>query len=221
MLDASNHNNFTHWYTHRLAAALRFFDVFTSRPVETPLKVTIPGLDWTAVRCDNDSTYRFMVTEARVPSGTFQVVVEDPEKIYVNHQLIELTLPAASATPPISRGDFLHEYPLWPTRRYKIPPGETAVVGRLTSTSSSDVENLEVRIYPAGQSPPDTPFACSDMDGEFLYRLPDVVSDTNGDPRPANLAVQVQREGAAVGPVTPSSFRPIPGRMCTITFVIP
>ena len=221
MLDVSDPNNFTPWFTHRLAIALRFVDVFTGRPVENALRVAIPGQRWEAVYCATDSTYRFLMTASPVSSGAFQVVVEDPEQIYVNHQSIELMLTPSPPMPPIARHDYLHEFPLWPTRRFKVPMGETALVGRLVSASAGGVGGLDVRIFPAGEPPPSTPFARSNADGEFLFRLPQVTRETDGTPIPLSLEVQVSRDGIGVSPVTPSTFRPEPGQVRSRTFEIP
>ena len=223
MLDPNDPQNFTRWFTHHLVVALRFVDVFTPRPVEppppertiepappvrsfdTPLRVTIPELGWKAVHRATDSTYRFVVTEANVPTGTFRVIVEDPDQRYVNHSPITLTLPLTSPG--------LVEHALWPTRKFKVPTGETAMVGRLVSTSAS--------FSPADQPPPTMPFARSNQNGEFLFRLPEVSRESDGTPRPASMAVQVTREGVPVGSVAPSTFVPDPGQVQFIRFEIP
>lgn len=221
MLEAIDSNDFTHWFRHRLAVAVRFTDVFTERPVETPLRVTISGASCSAIYRAADSTYRFMLTEAPVPSGVFQLAVEDPEQTYVNHQPIELTLAPGPSTPPISRQDYLYQFPLWPTRKFKVPIGETAVVGRLVSTSSGSVGNLDVHIFTAGETPPPTPFARSNPEGEFLFRLPWVTRETDGTARPTSLDVQVSLAGVPIGSVTPSNFTLNPGRVQCRTFDIP
>ena len=105
MLDPNNPHNYTHWFTHRLVAALRFVDVFTRRPIDTPLSVTIPELGWEAVYRTSDSTYRIMATEVPVSNGpiqTFEVVVEDPDQRYVNHWPFTIPLSYISITPPPS-----------------------------------------------------------------------------------------------------------------------
>lgn len=221
MLNVSDPDNFIPWFTHRLAIVLRFVDAFTGRPVETRLRVAMTGQRWDAVHCAADSTYRFMMTASPVPSGAFQVEVEDPEQNYVNHEPIELTLTSSSPTPPISRHDYLHEFPLWPTRKFEVPIGETAVVGRLVNASAGAVGGLDVRIFPVGEPPPPTPYARSNADGEFLFRLPWVTRETDGTPIPPSLEVQVSRDGVGVSPVMPSTFCPEPGQVRLRTFEIP
>lgn len=221
MLDVTNPNNFTHWFTHRLAIALRFFDVFTGKTVEAPLRVTVPAHGWEAIHRTSDATYRFLVTEAIVPSGTFHVFVEDTDQTYTNHEPIEIALTTVPSTPPISRGNYLQEYPLWPTRKFKAPVGETAVVGRLVSAGANPVENLDVRLYPTGEAPPADHFARSNSAGEFLFRLPWIQREVDGTPLPLSIEVQITRAGVPLSPVTPSSFTPEPGHVRYRTFNIP
>jgi hypothetical protein len=221
MLDPNNPQNFTHWFSHRLAFALRFVDVFTRRPIATPLSVTLPEQGWIAVYCAADASYRFLVTEALLPSGSFQVVVEDPNQCYINHSPISLTLSSTSPTPPISRGDYLIEHALWPTRKFRVPTGETAVVGRLVSSGANPVDDLDIRLFPVGEAPPAIPFARSNPDGEFLFRLPAVSRESDGTPRPASIEVEVRHEGVPLVSVTPSEFPPDPGRVQFRSFQIP
>jgi hypothetical protein len=231
MLDPNNPLNYTHWLSHRLAVALRFVDVFTRRPIDASLRVTIPELGWEAVHCATDSTYRFLVTEADILSGTnLAVIVEDPGHIYVNHSDIRLTLPWTGSSSN-TRADHLEEHVLWPTRLFQIPTGETALVGRLTSASANPVEDLDV-LFSAGvrlftptpdepQVPPVTPYARTNSDGEFLFRLLDVSRDMSGNPDPPAVGVDVRRGGVPEHPVVPPTFVPDPGRVQTLMFVIP
>ena len=229
MLDANDPLNYTGWITHRLAIALRFVDVFTRRPIDIPLSVTIPELGWQAVHQPLDSTYRFLLAQAESPSGTFQVLVEEPDRRYINHGTIQVGLPWSRATSGLARADYLEEYVLWPTRGFRAPPGETVLIGRLTSLSAAaPVDDLDVilspgvRLFPPPDGlPPEIPFARSNPQGEFQFRLPDVFSDRTGDPVPAAIGVEVRRRGAALHPITPASFEPEPGRVRFVTFQIP
>lgn len=230
MLDPSNPLNYVPWFSHRLAVALRFVDVFTRRPIDASLLVTIPELGWEAVHCATDSTYRFLVTEADIPSvSNLEVHVEDPGHVYLNHSDIRLTLPWTVPTPN-TMADYLEEHVLWPTRLFQVPWGETAVVGRLTS-DSAPVVDLDV-FFTAGvrlfsptpdepQVPPVTPFARTNSDGEFLFRLLDVSRAVSGDPDPLEVGVEVKRGGISEHPVDPPTFVPDPGRVKTLTFEIP
>lgn len=236
MLDPSDPRNFTHWIKLQLVVALRFVDVFTRRPIDTPLHVTIPELGWKAVHSPTDSTYRFLVTEAEIPGGPdYAVLVEDPDQRYVSHENIALTLPWTASTSH-TRADHLEEYVLWPTRKFRVPVGETALVGRLTCASPEGVDGLDVflspgvRHFPPSEEglPPEIPFARSDHNGEFLFRLPDVSRETDwtsGSPiiaaNPRNIEVQVIRGGVSVGPVAPPTFQPDPRRVGIVTFEIP
>jgi hypothetical protein len=179
---------------HRLAVAVHFTDIFTSRPIAAPLDVRIdtlpivagmPRMPWRAVRGPNDQTYRFLVTnETVMPAGTLTVVVTSPNHEYASFEAFEpftVTLPRPLAHPPTpARSDYLIARPLWPTRSLRLPPGETAILGRLVSAGATPTAGLKVTIWRDGTSMPATPYTYSNNAGEFVFRLPGLKSVNGG-----------------------------------------
>lgn len=159
--------------TQRLAVALQFTDAFTGTPVPVPLEVSIPALQWRAFFWRPDGTYRF-VTTGVIPAGSFAVTVSVPGGKYVNWEAFQVDLPRTTpAAPPVSAADYLVSRPLWPTPRYRLPYGETAVVGRLASSASSSVDRLRVTVFEAAVFPPPlAPYTRTDGNGRFVFRLP-------------------------------------------------
>lgn len=224
IVDPADPARFDRWLTHRLGVAMRFLDVFTGRPVRVPLAVTVPAEGWRAVARE-DATYRFVFTEREVPAGLFDVEVEAPGGEYVSHVPVRLALPVVPATPPppAVRGDYLVEPPLWPTRRLRVPAGETAVVALLESGGVNPVEGLEVRLFRDGEPVPAEPFARSDLEGELLFRLPWVRRELAGSMvlPPPTLRIEVRVPSGPVLPAVPSTFVPEPGREQTLRIAVP
>ncbi|HEY5933088.1 MAG TPA: hypothetical protein VIU61_00550 [Kofleriaceae bacterium] len=203
---------------HALACALRFEDIFyrpvepTTPPVATRLEVTIPALAWTAIRADRDATYRFRFTPGVDVTGTHDVVVTSLDGIYVNHEPFQITLPRMMSTPPRA-SDFLIARPLWPTRRFHAPIGETCVIGRITSPNLP-VAALRVQLYRGAAPPPLGAYTYTDANGEFVFRLlklagaiGDVISDVRIAVSDGNPVV-----------VAPDMFSVELGRTQSITF---
>src|SRR5207253_857389 len=96
-------------------------------------------------------------------------------------------------------------------------PGETAMVGRIVSNVNKNVVGLKVFLYTvAGPNPPPgTPYAYTDGNGDFLYRLPNIKAqlDNAGNVIPITLFVKVF-DGAAVATVegAPPGLRAIERR---------
>jgi hypothetical protein len=165
-----------------LSAVYRFYDAFffpiddTTPPIPSPLGVSIPALNWGALRADDDLTYRFsaLTFTQPVPSGVnLAVQVVSAVGDYVNFEPILLTLPLPVSAPP-KASDFLSHRPLWPTVGFRPPAGETAVRGYITSPAAQPVTSLRVEMWPSPGStpPPGTPYTFSNANGDFLFRLP-------------------------------------------------
>ncbi len=222
ILDRHDPRNYDHWFTHRLGVAFRFVDIFTARPVAARLEVSIPAERWTAVRRQTDHTYRLVFTERPVPTGLFDVEVTAPGGEYVNHRPFQINLPVVAASPP-TRSDYLDERPLWPTRGLRLPQGETAIVGRIQSAGANPIDDLEIRIFRQGDPLPATPFAVTDDNGEFLFRLPWARHELSGAIvlPPPTVEIHVTGPGGPIAAVNPATFIPDLGRVRFRTFNIP
>jgi hypothetical protein len=212
---------------HRLAVALRFVDAFTGTSVRAPLAVSISALGWSALGVESDSTYRFLVTNAAaVPAGTFDVAVTAPGGEYVNWESIQVQLPRPSPPhpPPFNGNDFLVSLPLWPTPLVRTPPGETAVVGRVVSTSAAAVAGLRVIIFLEPGPAPAAPYTRTDPAGAFLFRLPLLRGSVSGSTVVSTASVGVALRDTLDNPlaVVPAGPIDLPlGRTSMLTFTIP
>jgi hypothetical protein len=204
---------------HRLAVALQFTDVFTSRSVDLPLDVRVetlpivlgmPRVPWRAVRAPNDDTYRFLVTNDTVmPAGVLAVDVDARGGEYVNFEPFTIALPRPNvAHPPTpDRSDYLVRRALWPTRSLRLPPGETAIVGRLVSAGANPTSRLKVTIWPDGLPVPPSPYTYSNDRGEFVCRLPDLKTVNGGTVSPdALLQIDLRLPPAHVVAVLPTQI---------------
>lgn len=205
--------------THALGASIVFVDAFTSSRVGVPLDVRadvlpvvvgMPMLPWRAVAGD-DASYRFLVTNNTVmPAGNIAVTVSAVGGEYVDFEPLTMALPrpvVPPPPPPVKRADYLVQKTLWPTRRYRMASGETAVVGRVTSAGATPTSLLQVRIYPAGGPPPATPYTYTDDAGEFLYRLPGLKKSATPLVTTADLDIEIRVPPAyavVVAPLAPA-----------------
>jgi hypothetical protein len=203
-----------------LAAAYWFHDVFYpldafTPPIGVPLDVSIPSLNWSALRAESDFTYRFSVLTLTqpAPTGALTVQVTAPGGEYVSFDSIVLTLPLLVSSPP-QRSDFLVAKPLWPTAALRPPDGETAVRGHIVSPTAQPVADLEVEMWlgNAPVPPPGTPFTRSNTSGDFLFRFP-LLKGAPGAPLP----VRIRLSGGAI-PVSPASLSIALGRTRIIPF---
>jgi len=180
---------------HRLAAAVRFVDVFSGQAVRVPLDVRaetlpvvagMPRLPWKAVPSRNDATYRFLIGAGTVmPVGPVPVTVSAPPEEaeeYVDFENLSVVLPRPLlAHPPTpARSDFLVEKPLWPTRLLKVSTGETAIVASFKSAGVTPIARLRVKIWSGLGPPPAAPYGYTDDQGELLFRLPDLKTVVGG-----------------------------------------
>jgi hypothetical protein len=199
--------------TRVLGAVVTFRDVFylpfndDTPLVRARLDVSIPARKWRASFSENDATYRFSMAGEPVPTGTFDVQVDVRDDTYAHFEPFQLTLPVTPSAPPRA-SDFLVVKPLWPTRRFRVPRGETAVVGQLHHPTLPTA-GLRVRMFPAGPPPPVAPYTYTDAQGGFLFRFPRL--DTAVLPTPpqkvATVELQVEvTDGGAPVAVTPSTF---------------
>jgi hypothetical protein len=218
---------------HRLGSAVQFVDVFTSKPVDCPLDVRadtlpiVPGMPrvpWRAVRGRNDDTYRFFVTNAVVmPVGPIAVSVSAPGNEYADLEPFSVTLPRPLvAHPPTpARSDYAVQHRLWPTRRLKLPPGETAIVGRLVSGGITPVARLKVTIWPNGVPMPASPYSYSNDEGEFVHRLPDLKIVNGGVISPmASLQIDLRLPPTYVPAVAPTLIKTEVGTVLAVPFPI-
>ena len=215
-------DSYDHWLSHYLGIALRFVDAFTGRPIDTPLRVSVPTRQWTAVHHATDGTYRFVFTERAVPTGVFTLDIESLTGAYASHQPVQITLPVVSGPPP-ARTDFIKTVSLWPTRLFKISAAETVIIGRIVSGGANPTGGLQIRIFPQGALPATAPAAFSDPRGEFVYRLPwhglRMTGTAVNPPPPVNI--EISGPGGGIGPVAPATLDPQTGQVHPQTFTIP
>ena len=175
----------------RLGAAVVFEDAFTGRTIDVPIDVEartlptgvgMPRLPGRAVRGRNDAAYRLMVTNNTVmPVGVVPLEVEIPGRQYHNFEPLQvgpLPLPLTAPRPLVS--DVMVRHPLWPTRTFRLPAGETAIVARVVSAGANPVAGLKVTVWPAALPMPVRPYAYTDPDGQLVYRLPELKSVSGG-----------------------------------------
>ena len=218
---------------HRLAAALRFTDAFTGKPVTSPLEVLaetlpivpgMPNLPWRAAAAPTDGSYRFFVTnEAAMPVGPISVTVSCPRGDYFDFEggAIVLPLPFTAHPPTPARSDFLVTRTLWPTRSLKIPPGETAVVARVRSAGATPVDRLRVKIWSGLGPPPATPYTYTDGSGELVFRLPALKTVVGGVITPtATMSLEIRVPPAYVTTVAPTQIVTDAGTVLPIPFTL-
>lgn len=215
-------NSYDHWFAHRLGIVIRFVDVFTGRVIDSPMRVSVPDQEWIAVKGKTDATYRFLFTEQAVPAGNFTVEVISLTQEYQNLQVLQISLPVVPSIPPL-RSDFIVEHPLWPTRKFKIPAGESAVTGRIVSGGVNAVDDLQIRFYEQGTLPSAAPAAFSDAQGEFVYRLPWYSYQVAGSvvSPPPDIDIEITGTGGVITPINPASIHPEPGLVHAQTITIP
>ena len=223
---------------HHLAAAIRFEDVFTGQPAEAELDVRVevlpvvprmPRLPWQARRA-SDGTYRLLVSQSTaMPVGPVTVTVTAPSGEYENYQPFVLALPLPWAGPLPTRADFLVRRTIWPTRRMRLQPGESGVIGRVVDGTGTPVSGLRVRMAEApAPIPAAVPATYTAADGTFLVRLPALRSMTGSPPvatprTTASLVMELLTP--AMTPVLPTS-PPFPvvvtiGRVTTLLITVP
>jgi hypothetical protein len=212
---------------HRLGAALRFLDAFAGTRVGVPLIVSIPAQNWTALRWEPDATYRFGVTNQLLPTGLFDVTVDVPGGEYVSAEPFQVQLPPPSLphAPPLLFSDYLVERPIWPTPTFRPPPGETAIHGRIDSSGGATaVSGLKVILFVWPGPVPASPYAYTNANGDFLFRLPGLKGSVSGMTvvSTADLGIEVRDPSNAVIPVSPVSVFGVPlGRTSVLRFTAP
>jgi hypothetical protein len=205
---------------HELGFALRFEDIFhrpstpTTPPIRTRLEVAIPARRWTALYAGSDGTYRFAFKPGQDVTGLHDVVVTSLDGIYVNHEAIQVTLPRTVSTPPVA-ADFLVTKPLWPTRSFRVPAGETAVIGRIVHPTLR-VSGLRVQLYRGASPPPTGAYTYSDPSGEFVFRLLKLGGAIPGG-TVTDVKIDVTDAGLPIA-VTPAMFTVELGRTQPVTF---
>jgi hypothetical protein len=217
-------------WTRELAAVVQFADLFSGLPIRVPFAVSIPALQWRALRWDADATYRFSRSNVplvgstpQLPVGTFTLSVTPADGPYTALEPRQITLPvAAPHPPPVLAADYLVTLALWPTVAFRVPAGETAVTARLVSASKQSVAGLKARIFDA-TSPPPPPnvYTRSDAAGQFLIRLPALRRGNVASPT-AMLEVQIFNAANAPLVVMPPTLTvPIGQPTGFVTFGIP
>jgi hypothetical protein len=212
---------------HRLGIVLRFVDHFTNLPIRIPLQVKIESQRWPAFRSENDATYRFLRTNADIPAGNFTVTVDCPTREYESREPVAVALPVVVGhPPPILPNDYLVQTPLWPTRRLRPEAGETVVVGRVLHAGppQAPAADMRVRLFTPALPPPQTPYAYTTADGEFVYRLPNLRMSLLGGALvdTATLNVTVRNAGDTLGfAAVPATVVARLGKTNETTIVIP
>lgn len=186
---------------HRLVAAVRFLDAFTGKTVGVPLDVrinrlpTVDGpfrLPWVAGRALDGETHRFLLTNRETePRGSVDLVVTAPGGEYADFEPrpLALPLPRTGSGTVTDFDAFRVERALWPTRLFRLPPGETAIVGDVRASSTrAPLAGYRIVLTAVGTTVrPGTHSqwrTYTDAQGEFVVRAPGVVE------RPAH-SVQV------------------------------
>ncbi len=221
--------------TRDLAAAVQFVDPFSGLPIRAPFAVSIPALQWTALRRDTDATYRFSLANVplaggtpQLPTGTFTLSVTPAGTTpaggaYAALEPRQITLPVTAAhPPPVLFADYLVALALWPTVAFRVPAGETAVTAHLVSTSNQSVAGLKVRMFAAAAPPPPANvYTRSDTTGQFLIRLPALRRGNVANPTVV-LDVQVFNAANTSLAVTPATLTvPIGQLTGFVTLTIP
>ena len=218
--------------TRDLAAAVQFFDPFTSLPIRVPFAVSLPALQWTALRWDTDATYRFSLANVLIlggapnlPTGAFTLRASPglaPRYAAAgtapDYASCDSTAPAAGHFDE----DYLVALALWPTVAFRVPVGETAVTAHLVSTSNQSVAGLKVRMFdPSAPPPPPNVYTRSDAAGRFLIRLPALRRGNVANPT-ALLDVQVFNAANTALAVTPATLTVPVGQLTGfVTLTIP
>ena len=160
-------------WVHNLAFSIRFDNHFTGRSISEALPVRLddsfiqPVLSPMGSHRQSDGSYRFI----NLNTGVYQVrwlpALQSSYLSWVSWQEDpQITLPVADPM-------VLNRQDLWPTANAFVAPGLTAVRGRLTGTG---VDDLIVRIGIPGSINASTRFTRSDVNGDFLYLLPDALA---------------------------------------------
>lgn len=199
-----------------LMLALGFRDAFIPESsgvlIAVPLEVDVAGRR--AWRGD-DATYRVSMAGPTpvVPALPWPVTVAVPSGDYVAFEPMTVTVAPVPSTPP-TRADYLRVLPLWPTRRLRVPPGETAVHAVIRQAGAPQA-GLRVQLHAGPVPPAGTPQARTDEGGTFVYRLPFL----SGTPSSAALSLTVTvRDGVTPVTVTPSTLTLARGRLHTLSF---
>ncbi|MBX2796101.1 MAG: hypothetical protein KTR31_00490 [Myxococcales bacterium] len=188
--------------------AIAFRDVFVDGAdapyLRRPLTVSCEGL---SVYSAADGTHRFSVSgnPPVVPPGPYTVSVRDPSGAYLAPAPIVVAGPAST----------VQEATLWPTRRLRVPEGETAVAGQVRDLQGVPWPGLSVWIHEGVTPLPTAPSGWTDERGEFLVRLRDQSGAAEPDPVTLNVTV---RDGLVDISVTPASVTIAPGATHTFTF---
>jgi hypothetical protein len=217
---------------HQLAVALRFRDHFTGAVINSPLQIQVdtlpyvvgaPQTPWRALPVTTDGTYRFVLNqrEAR-PTGNVTVSVTSPTEEYVTDGPLSIPLPPVGT--PAVRSSWLFEQDLWPTRRVRVPPGETAIVGRFSNGAT--VAGFQVFLFKEGTAP--LKYARPDAQGEFLFRLPELKGDVTGTTVTSTADIGVQVLDLTNSPLTvlqppgpaPNAFNVALGKLSVVTFSV-
>ena len=160
-------------WVHRLAFSIRFDNHFTSKSISEALPVRLdelfikPVLSPVGSHRQSDGSYRFINLDTGVYQVRWLPALQSSYLGWVSWQEDpQITLPVADPMVLIRQD-------LWPTANASVAPGLTAVRGRLTGNS---VDDLIVRIGIPGSINANTRFTRSDVNGDFLYLLPDALA---------------------------------------------
>jgi hypothetical protein len=213
-------------WVHRLAFSIRFDNHFTGRSISEALPVRLddsfiqPVLSPMGSHRQSDGSYRFINLETGVYQVRWLPALQSSYLSWVSWQKDpQITLPVVDPMVLIRQD-------LWPTASASVAPGLTAVRGRLTGAG---VDDLIVRIGIPGSINVSTRFTRSDVNGDFLYLLPDALApNATGS---LLLEIEVNNGAATVngGEFVPASSGPVfaadqflvmPGKCSRVIFQI-
>jgi hypothetical protein len=212
-----------------LAVVVRFVDGFTGQPVRDRFQVSIPkfAVNSAGWWSESDATYRFSLPNLELkdgvpemPSGTFSLTVMSsdgvnlysdppqapPKSSYAALMQLQVTIPPVAAhQPPVLATDYLVELPLWPTASFRVPAGETAVLGWIVSAGRTSVAALKLKLLQLNTGASGEPWVSTDAAGQFLYRLPNLARPAGPDPQ-VTLTIEMVDQMNRPLTVAPSSL---------------
>jgi hypothetical protein len=211
-----------------LAVVVRFVDGFTGQPVRDRFLVSIPrfAVNSAGRWSESDATYRFSLPNLKLedgvpemPSGTFNLTVTSsdgvnlysdppqapPQSSYAALMPLQVKIPPVAAhQPPVLVTDYLVELPLWPTASFRVPAGETAVLGWIVSAGGTSVAALKLKLFQSNTGASGEPWVSTDAAGQFLYRLPNLARPAGPEPQ-VTLTIQMVDQMNRPLTVAPSS----------------
>lgn len=211
-------------WQHLLSFAVRFNNHFTGEPIgdELPLRLDRTFL-WPVATAGGgyrhaDGTYRFINVAGGQHRVRWLLPFEDDHKGWVSWEddlVVSL---------PLTDPEDLMNRDLWPHASAVVPPGNTAVRGRLVGANIADLR-VQIR-HPAIAS---TRFTRTDENGNFLFLLPQPLATNNTGRLPLRLRVDNGARAVDGGEFIPqasgaafvgSQFLVLPGKTSRVVIEI-